>query len=752
MKQEDTMSPDPTVFDNKEENPPTVDKILTSKSSATISDSKKENLSVDEILSCESSPIIFDIKEENLSIAQIISPESPPILDVELGNVLPVDEILSSESSPTISTSKTGKILTVDELLSSEFSSDVDSDMPLSAVPSDYRSKRTKKLSSPSRTSRLTEQARQKKVPAPLTLLIAQPLLIEPCLEREKLLTQLDPKQVETSSTPQMSPKINIGKVARHHRLHKQVSVIQTDEEVPSESSDDDEYYTNKHPRPVAPKIPEKSLINLDDDQHLPVSTDQRGKSPRRVERTDTVIYKGPKDKDKPILDLTNNEPPASPPPLSPTVVGTPTTVAPRSPNADLNHLQVPIATLRDIVPKSPYPTEKSSEPKAVFSFPDEERISEMLIKKYRLSCMLDLIKVIDTRMLSHHHSHTDSTRRHKHMTIAKRNQTPSPDSVHRKMLHHRRSRSKSPESISIHHHHHSPHSPSPSVHHLAKHSVAKSHHDSCESITDKLHHSALPPSSVAMKQHIIKELEEVVVNAAAKRLAQAKPPNNHAITESESIEMQALKIHECPKAAVKPSVTSESITANIATNTAATTHATTCTTPTTPTNNIPETKTTNTANATDNLCVSQSPSTPRQQQQHRQNQNQETPQGSSTSPANNQLHQKIANSPSTRNSAIPLHRRSSDSDLSITPKGRFFRFACSGSKGLFRNIFDCLLCTNNLFTSVFSVIQINNYIFRSCEALKGQVVGITGNLCILSPLVSKCLVVIIKRFVFKYI
>lgn len=164
-----------------------------------------------------------------------------------------------------------------------------------------------------------------------------------------------------------------------------------------------------------------------------------------------------------------------------------------------------------------------------------------------------------------------------------------------------------------------------------------------------------------------MKELEEAVVNAAAKSLAQAKPlPNNHTTTESEIVEMHVLKIHESAKAAVKPSDTSESIAANIAI-----THATTPTTTTPPTNNVPETKTTNTANATDNLCVSHSP--PSHRQQHRQNQNPENQQGTSISPANNQQHQKIAHSPLAKNSAIPLHRRSSDSDLSITPKGRFY-------------------------------------------------------------------------------
>ncbi|OXU23143.1 hypothetical protein TSAR_015077 [Trichomalopsis sarcophagae] len=521
-----------------------------------------------------------------------------------------------------------------DEILSSEFSSDVDSDMPVSAIPYDYRTKRpTKKLSSPTRTSKPVTGEQERKKPRPEPLILSLPPPAPP------------PPGYEEKAVPEKSPKNsnNGGKVVRHHRLHKQLSLVQDDVNL-SESSED-EYYAKK--RPLLPKASQdnkKLLINLNDDESQQTSsTDQRGKSPRPVVRTDTVIYKPPAEKaavqtppkEKNLLDTANTELPSSPAPLVPVVTPPKVTrTISNSGNAVNNHLQVPSANLRDIVPKSPFPTESPKEGKSAFNFPDEARVAEMLMKKYRRTCMLDLIKVIDSRML-HHHSHSDSTRRRRHVVIGKRNQTPSPDSVHRRMPHHRRSRSKSPES---NHHHHSKHH-------------GRSHHASCESIVDKLPSSTLLTTSSS--EPVIEEPEEVVeslnqpkTTSTSTTTTTTSPASNNNIGTTEFLEMHA----------IKPSTTTHSKT-NVPS---------------------PETKSTNPANATDNLCVSHSPSTRRQQQNNQnQNQNQEVnsqpqqqTQGTSISPAGNQQQQKVAHSPAIRNPGIPLHRRSSDSDLSITPKG----------------------------------------------------------------------------------
>lgn len=524
-----------------------------------------------------------------------------------------------------------------DEILSSEFSSDVDSDMPISAIPYDYRTKRpTKKLSSPTRTSKpvIGEQETRKK-PRSEPLFLSLPPPPPP------------PPGYEEKATPEKSPKNsnNSGKSMRHHRLQKQLSLTQDDDN-PSESSED-EYYAKK--RAVLPKANQdkKLLINLnDDDMQQSSSTDQRGKSPRPVVRTDTVIYKPPAEKitpappkEKNLLDTVNTELPSSPAPLVPVVTPPKVTrTISNSGNADNNHLQVPSANLRDIVPKSPYPMESPKEGKSSFNFPDEARVAEMLMKKYRRTCMLDLIKVIDSRML-HHHSHSDSTRRRRHVLISKRNQTPSPDSVHRKMPHHRRSRSRSPES---NHHHHTKHH-------------SRSHHASCESIVDKLPSTTLHTTSSS--EPVVEEPEEAVESLGQPKTTATTaniPASNNNTSTPEFLEMHA----------IKPSTTTHSKT-NVP---------------------IPDTKSTNPANATDNLCVSHSPSARRQQQNNQnQNQNQEVnsqpqqqqqlqqqTQGTSISPAGNQQQQKVAHSPATRNPGIPLHRRSSDSDLSITPKGLF--------------------------------------------------------------------------------
>ncbi|XP_014215544.1 uncharacterized protein LOC106644517 [Copidosoma floridanum] len=517
----------------------------------------------------------------------------------------------SSEPQAPPPPSAKARLLSIDDMLSSEFSSDVDSDLPVSAIPNDYRLKRNRKHTSPSKVPKIA----QKHLPEPSTLSLAA----VPKIATEK----------SKAVSPEKSPK-SVGLKSPRHRLHKQLSIVQADDEDLSESSEE-EYMPKKRPPPL--KLPEiVPSSSLDDDHHatsrelsVPSPTiDPRSKSPRRVERTDTVIYKGPKEK--------NAEQPLSP--VSPT-------------GRDTNHLKVPSVNLKDIVPKSPFPV--AVESKSAFIFPEDNEVAEMLARKFRQSCMLELIRTIDTRMLAHHNS--ESTRRRKHLALVKNNnQTPSPDSSRHHQQPRRRSRSRSPESSSSprhhhYHHHHSPHSSS--LHH-----PGRSHHESSESIAER------PPRSPSLEP----------MAEPLRALAQAKPDNHHhhhhvshAIppAESDSLEMHALRSRESFKNPGRPVVTSTSapISSTTATNA-----------------NAPSNETNVTTDSANNVCVlSRTPSTRRQQVQPVQSQDSQAT--TSASPTGGQAqqqqqpHVKATQSPKNP-PGIPLHRRSSDSDLSITPKG----------------------------------------------------------------------------------
>lgn len=587
--------------------------------SVTMEKNEEQNescVTVDKITE-EISPILDKVEEKeetNQTVDNTVDKAKTELIsDDETLKINPVEDQKYDEIP---STPLKQKQLLIDEMLSSEFSSDIDSDMPLSAIPNDYRIKRSKKLPSPVRTYKTSEP----------------PQSLD---EKENLLPITETPMIKTRASPEKL-KNNSAKVLRHHRIHKQASATQIDESDCSDSSSsEDEYYVKKPQRPPPLKIPNQNLlINLDDDPQL------REKSPRKIERTDTVIYKGPKEKN--LLDLSNNDLQPSSPPLSPIVINSPSTpvILPTTPCTDVNHLKVPGVNLKDIVPNSPFPPGQLS--KATFDFPDDVRVAQMLLKKFRQTCMMDLMKIIDSKMM-HHHSHSESTKRRKHLhqsMVAKRNQTPSPDSTKKRMTHHRRSRSRSPESHSPtssshhHHHHHLPSSPL-ATHSLSKHPL-KNHHDSNENIKP----TAPSTPEVSTPQSAVKIL--------------TTSRQTSVISKSELLEMHDLKTH--------PAESANEIIDYISTIEATT-------------NLISETKITNTANATDNLCVSHSPSTNRQQNQET-GQNQ-VPAAPPVSPIANH-HQKVvpvAHSPLVKTiPAIPLHRRSSDSDLSITPKGQFIQ------------------------------------------------------------------------------
>ncbi|XP_023314150.1 uncharacterized protein LOC106652114 isoform X2 [Trichogramma pretiosum] len=574
-------------------------------------------------------------------------------------------------SSPSIKDEK--KI----NYLSSEFSSDIDSDLPLKIISSE-RPKRVRKISNSSRSKSCVDSDKKKKVPPPLKM---------PENDEES------PVQQQQISSPASL------KSARHHqRLHKQQSLI-LDELGNNSESSGDEYYPKHHVSRASSK--NHLLINLSDDDDEPSQSvslaDGKVKISRKVERTDTVIYKGPKEKSFP--EASNAELEALPPAAAATIQ--PKLVVPRSPTSEIKLLQLPSPTPKDIAPKSPYPVEdrKSSE----FVFPDEEkRVAEILTKKYRQSCMSDLIKMIDSRMLAHHHHHHghDSLRRRRLATSSRRlDQTPSPESTHRRIR--GRSRSRSPESTtasgghhhhSHHHHHHhatnlhSSHSFASSMHQLdGSHSRAhKSHHNSSESIVEL---AALSPRAGLVNNHSVvesqppplrEELDDELEQQQQPLKVLEKAPDQSslkAVSNSINADQQMLELQPLMKSIINstsPLTTNtnnnNSNNNNDNNNSAAGSEAFNY-------NNI----ITNNSNETDNSCVSQS-SPIRRQQSQQQKTNQSVDQQQQISPAtsNGQSNAKViaatsAHSPAGKNpvlSGVSMHRRSSDSDLSITPKG----------------------------------------------------------------------------------
>ena len=406
-------------------------------------------------------------------------------------------------------------------------------------------------------------------------------------------------------------------------------------------------------------------------------------KSPRRVERTDTVIYKGPLDeKGRPVTPKVEKRFAVSKQ-SSANLLPIPIIVEQFSEKNPF--LKVPIVHTLDVNVKSTY-TKKETELAEDMVHKghqvEELRNSEFLRHRYRKNCMLDLLKIIDTKMMVHssHHHKKDSFRcTKKRRDKISKNLTPSPDSIQKIRTHKRKSRSRSPEP----HLHgkfpststlNSVHAPSVhSNHHSGKkHAIPSStqiHNLPLENTFKHNDDSSQVPNGVLSKENLSKSVEnpiecEIRKFAATVNKLSTGLKNNNVNNSSANMELRELKsnnvtlsiavsdvveppLQKCPRVCSLKEPVKEQ---------------------------IESTKITNAA-VTDNLCVSCPPPPLRQQEE------------ASTSPihattnATNVTNSLTSKTPNVTNSkttsGISLHRRSSDSDLSITPKGRFF-FYCN--------------------------------------------------------------------------
>lgn len=412
----------------------------------------------------------------------------------------------------------------------------------------------------------------------------------------------------------------------------------------------------------------------------LITKNDSGEKIARGVERSDTVIYKGPLDeKGRPLTPKIEKRQSKE------TITNSSPIIFVEHYSEKINFLKVPIAHTLDVNVKSTY-TKKETELAENINqksqnhhHQDEElKYAEILHHKFRKSCMLDLIKIIDTKMMTHSSHHSSSHRKDSFRCTKKRrdkvlkNLTPSPDSIQKIRIHQRRrSKSKSPEIYpngkfpststlnSIHLSHHS-------SHHSHHHHSMKKHVTHNLPIENTLKHS--PDNShvpIVMNENtknpILDDIHKIFVDKLSiDNSIQNVLNNTNANSNSNSNnnnDNNNFQLHELKSVHLNSIVTSPKIVETCLENSSSLDK---------PINELVElTKNTNAA-VTDNMCVSYSPPPLRQQDEN------------STSPVHANINNSLMGKSSQSNNAkanptIPLHRRSSDSDLSITPKGEFF-------------------------------------------------------------------------------
>lgn len=402
-----------------------------------------------------------------------------------------------------------------------------------------------------------------------------------------------------------------------------------------------------------------KKIFHSDsfDDKNLSV---KKGKISKKVTRTETVIYKGPikenNDKLKKIKSST---------PLSPTIV----VASPSEKESQLSsiksdcHLRVPIGESKEVNIHSPCTFEDKETPE--FSLPNKysmeaQIMSERFKRKYRQHCMLDLIRTIDAKMMVHHmHNNRKDSKKKRHDKNHV-NLTPSPESINR-IRHRRNSRSKSPEKQHHHgHHNHSHHnhqlplsspSSSSSPHTLTAKKEPPTNLSSTENLSLNNSNNNNYSKTICIDENKKSLNDKLII----KNVENIDEKNNHNFIiinnnnnynhidnfnrednnfkENLNIDLAVYKSHSDSNL--------DDLRDKLSTNI------------------------TNNANNTDDMCVPCPLIIPRQQEEI-----------SATPPTQvlpGSVGTKLPNSPAIKHPGIPLHRRSSDSDLSITPKGEFY-------------------------------------------------------------------------------
>ncbi|XP_046752356.1 uncharacterized protein LOC124415097 isoform X2 [Diprion similis] len=426
-------------------------------------------------------------------------------------------------------------------------------------------------------------------------------------------------------------------------------------------------------------------------------------KNLKKVERNETVIYRGsPRGREKP-------EPLQK---IKPVAIVIDSTL-----EEDRSHLSVPLLKVTEVNTKSNFgseegvvkPKELCDQRREMARSAEELARADRLRSKQKRQCMLELIKIIDTKMLVHsmrdrHRNDSSRSRKHRREKVAA-SVTPSPDSI-RKHRHRRRtSRSKSPEDSSI-------------QSYGTGSSLARQNYSSASSIGSR--HALFTPQSIGggdeaggsragftvnrEKQGIhsaggpetlektegcliaiappIVELEAeteaddddrkdavktLQATVSTPRIDLPQNPGDSKLVEVELSELSFGSGLERLTNAGSNLLTPEKLTI---VSVVRKSHSE-C--------NLREaqegvgiTNNTNTANTTDNSCVPCYPDPRRQQPDVAPPPGNPSPAPPST-PTPAGAGNRISKSPVTKaNSAVPIHRRSSDSDLSITPKGYY--------------------------------------------------------------------------------
>ncbi|XP_046602005.1 uncharacterized protein LOC107220856 isoform X1 [Neodiprion lecontei] len=426
-------------------------------------------------------------------------------------------------------------------------------------------------------------------------------------------------------------------------------------------------------------------------------------KTLKKVERNETVIYRGsPRDREKAeplqkikpvaiVIDSTSKE--------------------------DHSHLSVPLLKVTEVNAKSNFGSDEGAvkpkercepRPEIVRSAEDLARVDRLRSKQKR-QCMLELIKIIDTKMLVHsmrdrHRNDSSRSRKHRRDKVAA-SVTPSPDSI-RKHRHRRRtSRSKSPEDSSIQsygtgssfarqnysstssigsrHALFTPHNQSVGIGDEASGSRVgftvnrekQGTHSGGSEALEKTEGCliAIEPPIVELeaetetddnREDAVKTLQ---ATAPATRFDPSQNPSDSKLVDVELSELSFGSGLEPRTNAGSNLLTPEKLTiVSVVRKSHSECNLRDAQEGVGTTNN------TNNANTTDNSCVPCYPDPRRQQPDVAPPPGNPSPAPPST-PTPAGVSNKISKSPVIKaNSAVPIHRRSSDSDLSITPKGYY--------------------------------------------------------------------------------
>lgn len=394
----------------------------------------------------------------------------------------------------------------------------------------------------------------------------------------------------------------------------------------------------------ISPGARHSAEPELRSGRRIPDKTEpQPEKLGKKVERNETVIHRAPPPKPVAIvIDSTERD--------------------------NHCHLAVPVLKVTDVNTKSNFSEEESAQmererglpQRTEISMEDLARVQNKLRNKQKRQCMLDLIKIIDTKMLVHsmrdrHRNDSSRSRRHRPRDKVATSLSPSPDSVRKSRSRRKTSRSRSPEESSL-------------QSSATGSSLARPNHSSASSPGSR--HAVCTSPSAVLDEAVpggdrgVAELSEVREDMV-KLFGNATPRSDLSdFNGSELKELNKIEVESSTNA-------SSSLTKNKLTVVSVVRKTHSDINLREVQEGVGKTNNTNTANTTDNSCVPCYPDPRRQQPEA-------VPPTSSpalpTTPtpaglANN----KISKSPAIKaNSAVPIHRRSSDSDLSITPKGRY--------------------------------------------------------------------------------